>query len=205
MISIDATIGYEAPLRRVHETIGDEVVGLRGPNGSGKTTLLRTLAGVHRVIAGTIEVDGVVVDDGTSFVVPERRGIRYVDRDAFPSGDVLDFLAFPERCRGESRRLAHALALKAIEEFGLQDLRGLSVAAMSHGQLGRATLARAFVGSPRAILLDEPMRGIDDAHREVLLPIVSSALRTVRSAIVVSHDDRDFDALCDRVVDFDGR
>lgn len=203
MIAIDATIGYDTPLRRVTETFGDEVVGLRGPNGSGKTTLLKTLSGVRGILDGVIEVDGLVVDDGSRFVVPERRGIRYVDRDAYPAGVLVDFLAFPERCRGASRRQAREAAQHAIAQFGLEDLRDVTVAAMSHGQLGRATLARAFVGSPRAVMLDEPMRGIDDAHRAVLLPIVSTALRTVRSAVVVSHDARDFDALCDRVVDFD--
>ena len=203
MIRIDATIGYGAPLRRVQEVIGDEVVGLRGANGSGKTTLLKTLAGIHRVVAGSIVIDELLVDDGATFIVPERRGLRYVDRDAYPAGDIVDFLAFPERCRGVSRRAAREAAQHAIAQFGLEDLHDVTVAAMSHGQLGRATLARAFVGSPGAVLLDEPMRGIDEAHRGRLMPIVATALRTVRSAIVVSHDGRDFDELCDRVVDFD--
>ena len=203
MIAIDAEIGYGSPLRRVREVIGDEVVGLRGPNGSGKTTLLKTLAGIQGVVSGTLEIDGLTADDGMRFVVPERRGVRYVDRDGFPHGDIVSFLVFPARCGGMSRREARGLVENVIARFSLEDLRGIPVGEMSHGQLGRATLARAFVGSPRAVLLDEPMRGIDEANRATLLPILATALREVRTAIVVSHDRGDLDVLCDRVIDFD--
>ena len=61
MITIDGTIGHGTPLRRVRESFGNEVVGLRGPNGSGKTTLLKALAGLVPIVEGTVAFDGMEI------------------------------------------------------------------------------------------------------------------------------------------------
>ena len=204
MIAIDGVIGHGAPLRRVAETFTVEVVGLRGPNGSGKTTLLRILAGLVPLVEGTLTIDGRVVDGGGTFVHPEDRRLRYVDRDPFPFGSLGQFLAFPLQCAGLRRGDRERFVKEAIETFGLGDLSTLSIREMSQGQLARATIARACIGHPRAIFLDEPFRGLDEVNKERMLTILREQLRAKGLlAIVVSHDPSDLTRLCDRVVSFD--
>ena len=204
MITIDGVIGHGAPLRRVSESFANEVIGLRGPNGSGKTTLLRTLSGLVPIVEGTVSIDGRVVDGGETFVHPENRLVRYVSGDPFPGGSLENFLAFPLRCAGVGRVERTQAVAHVVERFGLEDLSSLSIREMSQGQLARATIARACIGSPRAILLDEPFGVLDTANKDRMLAVLQEWLRAKGTlAIIVSHDPNDLARLCDRVVNFD--
>ena len=204
MITIDGVIGHGAPLRRVSESFANEVIGLRGPNGSGKTTLLRTLSGLVPLVEGTVSIDGRVVDGGETFVHPENRLVRYVSGDPFPGGSLENFLAFPLRCAGLGRVKRTQAVAHVVEGFGLEDLSSLPIREMSQGQLARATIARACIGSPRAILLDEPFGVLDAANKDRMLAALQEWLRAKGTlAIIVSHDPNDLARLCDRVVNFD--
>ncbi len=204
MITIDGVIGHGAPLRRVSESFANEVIGLRGPNGSGKTTLLRTLSGLVPLVEGTVSIDGRVVDGGETFVHPENRLVRYVSGDPFPGGSLENFLAFPLRCAGLGRVERTKAVAHAVEGFGLEDLSSLPIREMSQGQLARATIARACIGSPRAILLDEPFGVLDASNKDRMLAALQEWLRAKGTlAIIVSHDPNDLARLCDRVVSFD--
>ena len=204
MITIDGVIGHGAPLRRVSESFANEVIGLRGPNGSGKTTLLRTLSGLVPLVEGTVSIDGRVVDGGETFVHPENRLVRYVSGDPFPGGSLESFLAFPLRCSGVGRVERTQAVAHVAERFGLEDLSSLPIREMSQGQLARATIARACIGSPRAILLDEPFGVLDAANKDRMLAALQEWLRAKGTlAIIVSHDPNDLARLCDRVVSFD--
>jgi len=204
VITIDGVIGHGAPLRRVSESFANEVIGLRGPNGSGKTTLLRTLSGLVPLVEGTVSIDGRVVDGGETFVHPENRLVRYVSGDPFPGGSLENFLAFPLRCAGIGRVQRAQAVAHVVERFGLEDLSSLSIREMSQGQLARATIARACIGSPRAILLDEPFGVLDAANKDRMLAALREWLRAKGTlAIIVSHDPNDLARLCDRVVSFD--
>jgi len=204
VITIDGVIGHGSPLRGVSESFANEVIGLRGPNGSGKTTLLRTLSGLVPLVEGTVSIDGRVVDGGETFVHPENRLVRYVSGDPFPGGSLENFLAFPLRCSGVGRIERTQAVVHVVEGFGLEDLSSLPIREMSQGQLARATIARACIGSPRAILLDEPFGVLDAANKDRMLAALQEWLRAKGTlAIIVSHDPNDLARLCDRVVSFD--
>jgi NitT/TauT family transport system ATP-binding protein len=204
VITIDGVIGHGAPLRRVSESFANEVIGLRGPNGSGKTTLLRTLSGLVPLVEGTVSIDGRVVDGGETFVHPENRLVRYVSGDPFPGGSLENFLAFPLRCAGLGRVQRTQAVAHVVEGFGLEDLTSLPIREMSQGHLARARIARACIGSPRAILLDEPFGVLDASNKDRMLAALQEWLRAKGTlAIIVSHDPNDLARLCDRVVSFD--
>ena len=204
MITIDGVIGHGPRLRRVSESFANEVIGLRGPNGSGKTTLLRTLSGLVPLVEGTVSIDGRVVDRGETFVHPENRLVRYVSGDPFPGGSLENFLAFPLRCSGVGHIERAQAVAQVVEWFGLEDLTSLPIREMSQGQLARATIARACIGSPRAILLDEPFGVLDASNKDRMLAALREWLRAKGTlAIIVSHDPNDLARLCDRVVNFD--
>ena len=166
------------------------VVTVLGESGSGKTTLLRMIAGFDRPDAGTITIDGQVVDSADCFVPPERRRIGYVAQEGnlFPHLTIAKNIGFglPRRERGTGR----------IEE--LLDLVGLAGLGkrypheLSGGQQQRVALARALAPRPNVILLDEPFSSLDAGLRASLRFDVMRILREQRATTVfVTHDQQE--------------
>jgi iron(III) transport system ATP-binding protein len=166
------------------------VVTVLGESGSGKTTLLRMIAGFDRPDAGTIVIDGQVVDSVGRFVPPERRRIGYVAQEGnlFPHLTIAKNIAFglPRRERGNGR----------VEE--LLDLVGLAGMGkryphqLSGGQQQRVALARALAPRPKVVLLDEPFSSLDAGLRASLRFDVMRILRQQRATTVfVTHDQQE--------------
>jgi iron(III) transport system ATP-binding protein len=166
------------------------VVTVLGESGSGKTTLLRMIAGFDRPDAGTIVIDGQVVDSADRFVPPERRRIGYVAQEGnlFPHLTIAKNIAFglPRRERGNGR----------VEE--LLDLVGLGGMGkryphqLSGGQQQRIALARALAPRPDVVLLDEPFSSLDAGLRASLRFDVMRILRQRRATTVfVTHDQQE--------------
>ncbi|HOE97130.1 MAG TPA: molybdenum ABC transporter ATP-binding protein [Candidatus Sumerlaeota bacterium] len=164
---------------------------LFGPSGAGKTTLLLALVGLLRPDAGRIELDGETLFDAASnrWRPPERRGIGLVFQDdrLFPHMTVEENLLYGwRRLRPAQRRFAPQSIVELLELGGL---RGHYPAALSGGEARRVALGRALLASPRLLLLDEPLTGLDLRLRRQILPF----LRRIRDEaeipiIQVSHD-----------------
>src|SRR3954471_7192865 len=145
-----------------------ETVALLGPNGAGKTTVLRALSGLVPIDAGRIELDGVVLDDGSSrFVPPERRpvGVVFQDYVLFPHLSALDNVAFGLRAHGVGRAEGRRRASDWLATVGLADHALARPAALSGGQAQRVALARALAVAPRLLVLDEPLAALDQQAR----------------------------------------
>jgi len=140
---------------------------LFGPSGSGKTSLLETIAGLARPTAGRIVLDERTLDDVARRVhlPPRARNVGYVPQDGalFPHRSVAWNLEFPERARraDPTRRRDPDRRLRLIETLELAPLLGRDVGALSGGERRRVALARALVGAPDLLLLDEPLNGLD--------------------------------------------
>ena len=138
-----------------------------GPSGSGKTSLLETIAGLARPTAGRIVLDERVLDDVARKVhLPARaRNVGYVPQDGalFPHRSVAWNLEFPERARRRDpeRRRDPDRRRRLIETLELEPLLDRDVGALSGGERRRVALARALVGAPDLLLLDEPLTGLD--------------------------------------------
>ena len=183
--------GRNPVLRGLDLTVPDgAVVTVLGESGSGKTTLLRIIAGFDRPDAGTIVIDGQVVDSADRFVPPERRRIGYVAQEGnlFPHLTIARNIAFglPRRERGNGR----------VEE--LLDLVGLGGMGrryphqLSGGQQQRVALARALAPRPSVVLLDEPFSSLDAGLRASLRFDVMRILRQQRATTVfVTHDQQE--------------
>jgi ABC-type Fe3+/spermidine/putrescine transport system ATPase subunit len=171
-------------LRGVEVTAGDFSVGpldlevpageyavLLGPSGAGKTLVLEALAGVRRLRAGRLLVDGADVT-GLS---PERRRVGLVFQDGllFPHLSVADNVAYGlHRSNGERtgwRRRPSAGRLGQLAgEVGITHLLKRRPETLSGGERQRVALARALAARPRALLLDEPLSAVDIEAREGL-------------------------------------
>ncbi len=142
---------------------GDRLA-LRGPNGSGKTTILRCIAGTVTPSGGRILVGGH--PSGTQ---EARRAIGVSlsqDRSFYLRLSGRDNLLFFAGVRGFRRAKARKLVRELEEELKLQPILDQRVDRCSTGMIQQLSFARALLGAPPILLLDEPTRSLDDAAAE---------------------------------------
>nr|WP_243850526.1 ABC transporter ATP-binding protein [Modestobacter marinus] len=180
-----------------------EVLAVLGPNGAGKSTVLRVLAGLLAPDGGRVSV-GDDVWDGDDVHLPAHRrplGMVFQDHLLFPHLSVTENVAFGLRTRGVGKAAARAAAAAWLERVGLADLGARRPGQLSGGQAQRAALARALVGDPRVLLLDEPLSALDARTRLAVRAELHRHLSDYAgSAVLVTHDPVDAMALADRIV-----
>ena len=189
--------------RRVFESFSlsvsaGERVGLVGANGSGKTTLLRCIAGSVTPDEGRVVVCGHVA--GT---LEAKRciGISLAqDRSFYMRLSGYQNLIFFARLRG-SRRDASAAVDKVVHELGLDDIVSRRMDACSTGMVQRLAFARALLGNPRVLLLDEATRSLDDKATGLLWEALER--RPDTSVLLATHIHDDVAHLT-RVITLDG-
>ncbi len=193
----------------VEATLAGAAWGIFGPSGSGKTSLLDAIAGLTRLDSGRIVLDGEVLHAKTAgrcrSKAIHKRGIGYVFQDVrlLPHLSVRGNLRYAEKRTPRSRRRFSRECI--IDLLKLRPLLGRSVNLLSGGEQRRVAIGRALLTSPRLLLLDEPMTGLDAAHRREILAYLRRVSQELDVAmIIVSHDLRDILALTDRLMLLDG-
>jgi ABC-type Mn2+/Zn2+ transport system ATPase subunit len=160
-----------------------DFLGMVGPNGSGKTTILRAILGTLEPLAGTVRRAA-----GLRFgYVPQRDQVDY----GFPLTAVevvlmgrYDRIGMGRRPTAEDR----ARAMRALEQVGIGELAGKHLLDMSGGQRQRTLIARALVGEPNVLVLDEPTSGMDLVSTTQILAFVRDLHeRSGLTVIMVSH------------------
>jgi putative spermidine/putrescine transport system ATP-binding protein len=175
-----------------------EFVALLGPSGCGKTTALRAVAGLERIDAGTITVDG---DDVTEQPTNRRDlGMVFQSYSLFPHLTAAENVEFGLRMRKvgtEERRNRSAEALAVV---GLHQLGNRYAHQLSGGQQQRVALARALVTRPRVLLLDEPLSALDAKVRVQLRDEIKRIQTDLGiTTLFVTHDQEEALAVADRV------
>jgi iron(III) transport system ATP-binding protein len=191
--------GERPVLRGVElEVPAGSVTSVLGLSGCGKTTLLRAVAGFERAERGEISLAGTVLDDGRTYVPPERRRIGYVPQEGalFPHLTVARNVGFgltrAER-RGET-------VSEMLEMVGISSLAGRMPHQLSGGEQQRVALARALARRPDALLLDEPFSSLDATLRTRVREEVHSLLREQGvTTVLVTHDQEEALSLADSV------
>src|SRR5690606_29217046 len=166
-----------------------------GPNGAGKTTLLTLLAGLRRPSSGQVELFG----ENPRQVRSRRHLGTTPQQTALPPvlrvSEVIDLVGAHFEDRVPTAELA--------EEFGLGDLLRRQAGALSGGQQRRLSVALAFVGRPRLVLLDEPTTGLDVDIRHVLWDAIRAFHAEGGTVLLTSHYLDEVEALAQRAVVID--
>jgi ABC-type Mn2+/Zn2+ transport system ATPase subunit len=168
-----------------------QFVGLVGPSGAGKTSLLKAMLGGLPRITGRIEVDGMPVTPGQP-----PPGVGYVPQIetvdwSFPvtvenvvmMGRIrrMGLLPWPSR---EDRRATGAI----LERLGLAGLGRRHIRDLSGGQQQRVFLARALIGQPDLLILDEPTAGVDVKTRDDILHLLAELNRDGVTVVLSTHE-----------------
>jgi D-xylose transport system ATP-binding protein len=181
-----------------------EVVALVGDNGAGKSTLVKTIAGVHPVDEGVIEWDGGAVQINRPHDATEL-GIATVYQD-LALCDNLDVVA--NLFLGREKKHASVLDEVAMEKQAKELLDTLSIripsvripiAALSGGQRQVVAIARALVGEPKLVILDEPTAALGVEQTAQVLDLVERLRERGLAVILISHNMVDVKAVADRV------
>lgn len=198
-IAFDGTVILDAVSLRVAD---GEVVALLGPSGSGKSTLLRIVAGLETPDRGMIRIDGV--DIGR--LPTHRRGVGLVfqDEQLFPHRDVARNIGFGLEMARVDRASRTARVTELLSLVGLTGFERRRVTDLSGGEAKRVALARALAPRPAVLLLDEPLTGLDrELHDRLTVEVAGVLRRTATTALWVTHDRAEAEAVADRVVRLD--
>lgn len=185
------------------------LTALFGSSGSGKTSVLNMIAGVHRPDKGRVAVTGHVLTDTQSgiFVPRHRRRVGLVFQDAqlFPHFTVAQNIKFGQWFRQSEGNALPAEAI--IDVLGIGHILKRRPATLSGGEKHRVAIARALLSSPRILLMDEPLSGLDDARRMEIMTLIERVRDEFKVPIVfVTHNTDEVRRLASRVVKIaDGR
>jgi NitT/TauT family transport system ATP-binding protein len=173
-----------------------EFITIVGASGSGKTTLLRAVHGLLRASEGEVRAGGELVRG------PSRtRGFVFQADSLLPWRTVIDNVAYPLELRGVGRGERRRAALELLELTGLAAAAEKFPRQISGGMRQRANLARALVGDPEILLMDEPFAALDAQTREILQAELLSIWGQRRKTVVfVTHQLDEAVYLADRVV-----
>ncbi|MER5254522.1 ABC transporter ATP-binding protein [Streptomyces sp. NPDC002855] len=194
----DASIGREGTA--VIDGLGldvapGEILTVVGPSGCGKSTLLRTLAGLLPPLGGE------VAQDGEPITAPHaERALIFQDDALLPWRTLRANVELPLAITGLRRTERRALADEWLERVGLGGHGARLPHRVSGGQRQRVQLARALVGEPRAVLMDEPFGALDAQTRAGMQQLLADVLRGTGATVVfVTHDVDEALFLGDRV------
>lgn len=187
------TIGYEqkSPVLTLPDLSfgAGEIVGLMGHNGIGKTTLIRTICGLIRPLAGTIEFDGKALNERQ-----RRRKCYLVMQD-------VNYQLFSDSVREEilMDTTDETRCHEVMEALGLAALADRHPMSLSGGQKQRVAIASAMVSDREIILLDEPTSGLDRYHMDQVGALLTGLRAQGKTVLLITHDEELAADWCDRV------
>jgi branched-chain amino acid transport system ATP-binding protein len=193
-----------------------EIRGIVGPNGAGKTTLFNLISGLYSVSSGRIRLQGEDITDRR----PHARaaaglGRTYQTPQTFPDLTVFDNIAIGLACRQPpslreallGRRAARRAFLGRVDEviafLKLPTNVDLPAGALGFAELKRLEIARALVGDPALLMLDEPAAGLNRQEIDAFTRLIADIRDRGVTLCLIEHNMRVVMGLCDRITVLD--
>ena len=164
-----------------------EFIVFVGPSGCGKSTTLRMIAGLEDITDGTVEIDGVVVND----LQPRDRDIAMVFQNyaLYPHLSVFENMAFSLRLKKVPQEEVYEKVVAAAEILGITEYLTRKPRALSGGQRQRVAIGRAMVRDSKVFLMDEPLSNLDAKLRnQMRAEIIMLRQKIDTTFVYVTHE-----------------
>ncbi|MEO3940994.1 ABC transporter ATP-binding protein [Paenarthrobacter nicotinovorans] len=187
-----------------------EFLSLVGPSGSGKSSLLAVAATLVKPTAGTVVIDGqdvsVLTEAERTALRRDKVGIIFQQPNLLPSLTAVEQLLLREHLRGKSVKEARRKAEDLLDVVGLSAAGSKRPHQLSGGQRQRVNIARALMGSPSVLLVDEPTAALDHERSESIVRLLRQVTDEFSTATVMVTHDTEFLPITDAVATMrDGR
>lgn len=199
LTNISKTFGKQTVLQPL--TMGFEegmIHGIIGRNGSGKTVLMKMILGILQPTTGTVIVGDKRIGKDVDF--PESAGAIIETIEFIPYMSAYQNLADIAAMRGN---LSKTQIKEVLEMVGLGNVGRKHVSKFSVGMRQRLAIAQAVMESPKLLILDEPMNGMDEKGVEEMRRLILARKAAGTTIILSSHNIEDIRILCDQVYRID--
>jgi putative ABC transport system ATP-binding protein len=207
LTDVDLSLGRGAArvhiLRGISLEVGQgEALGLVGPSGSGKSSLLMAMAGLERIDAGKVEIDGQDLagldEDALAEFRGRRIGIVFQSFHLIPTMTALENVAVPLELAGRGDAFERAAA--ELRGVGLGERMHHYPAELSGGEQQRVAVARAIAPDPAIICADEPTGNLDEETGAQIADLIFALKRERGATLVLVTHDLPLARRCDRIV-----
>ena len=191
--------GTVEALKGVNLTIQDgDIYGIIGMSGAGKSTLMKLITGSLQADSGTIEVCGQRVTTDNNYT---KGKIGYLPElnPLYPDMYVREYLSFVAGCYGVGGAARREAVDDVVERTGLTPEANKRLRQLSKGYRQRVGLAAALVHSPKVLILDEPMTGLDPNQLMEIRQLIAELGRE-KTVLFSTHVMQEVEAMCERII-----
>ena len=184
-------------------TVADgQICGLLGPNGAGKSTIMNILTGYLSATSGQVTVAGHPLPEEADAA---KACVGYLPEQPplYPEMTVQEYLTFAAELKGVKKAERKEQVCRAARRTGLEAVLPRLIRSLSKGYKQRVGIAQALLGSPRLIILDEPMVGLDPAQVieiRKLIRELGRAHTVMHTVILSSHILSEVQAVCQQIL-----
>ena len=200
--------GSFTALRDIDLTVNDgEIFGIIGLSGAGKSTLVRCINYLEKPTSGKVIIDGRELGSLKKKELLELRrniGMIFQSFNLLEQRTVLKNVLFPLEIAGLEKDKAISKARELLELVGLSDKKSSYPSQLSGGQKQRVAIARALASEPKYLLCDEATSALDPDTTRSILELIRRINRELGvTTVVITHDMKVIDSICDRVAVMD--
>ena len=180
-------------------TVADgQICGLLGPNGAGKSTIMNILTGYLSATSGQVTVAGHPLPEEADAA---KACVGYLPEQPplYPEMTVQEYLTFAAELKGVKKAERKEQVCRAARRTGLETVLPRLIRSLSKGYKQRVGIAQALLGSPRLIILDEPMVGLDPAQVIEIRKLIRE-LGRAHTVILASHILSEVQAVCQQIL-----
>ncbi len=176
------------------------VTALWGPSGSGKSTLLKVLMGFENCPGYSWIFNK---EDIAKVSIPDKKiGVVLQNYDVFPHMTAFENLVFAAESRKINKQVTQQKISEFSEKLSMQSFLTRKAHLLSGGERQRLALARALIGEPRILILDEPFSALDQGIKEDARVLVKQVIQNAEiPTLLVTHDKSDLNILADKVTE----
>lgn len=175
-----------------------QICGLLGPNGAGKSTIMNILTGYLSATSGQVTVAGHPLPEEADAA---KACVGYLPEQPplYPEMTVQEYLTFAAELKGVKKAERKEQVCRAARRTGLEAVLPRLIRSLSKGYKQRVGIAQALLGSPRLIILDEPMVGLDPAQVIEIRKLIRE-LGRAHTVILSSHILSEVQAVCQQIL-----